>query len=53
MVLLLRYYQGLRLGEIAETLGVPLGTVKSRLSVGTHRLRALLLYTMEGVRNRE
>lgn len=53
VVLLLRYYQGLSLSEIAETLGVPLGTVKSRLSVGTHRLRALLLRATEGVRNRE
>ena len=52
VVLLLRFYQGLSLQEIAETLCVPLGTVKSRLSVGTHRLRALLL-TKEGVRNRE
>lgn len=53
VVLLLRYYQGLSLGEIAETLGVPLGTVKSRLSVGTHRLRAVLLCATEEVRNRE
>ena len=40
--LLLRFYQGLSLQEIAEVLGVPLGTVKSRLSVGTHQLRDLL-----------
>jgi RNA polymerase sigma-70 factor (ECF subfamily) len=40
--LLLRFYQGLSLQEIAETLHIPLGTVKSRLSVGTHRLRDLL-----------
>jgi RNA polymerase sigma-70 factor, ECF subfamily len=51
VALLLRFYQGLSLQEIAETLRIPLGTVKSRLSVGTHRLRALLL-TKEGVRNR-
>ena len=52
VALLLRFYQGLSLQEIAETLCIPLGTVKSRLSVGTHRLRALLLIK-EGVRNRE
>ena len=40
--LLLRFYQGMSLQEIAETLHIPLGTVKSRLSVGTHRLRDLL-----------
>jgi len=40
--LLLRFYHGLSLQEIASTLNIPLGTVKSRLSVGTHRLRDLL-----------
>jgi RNA polymerase sigma-70 factor (ECF subfamily) len=48
-VLLLRYYQSLSLQEIAETLGLPLGTVKSRLSVGTHRLRDLLVAMKEEV----
>jgi RNA polymerase sigma-70 factor (ECF subfamily) len=42
VALLLRFYQGLSLQEIAEALGIPLGTVKSRLSVGTRRLRTLL-----------
>lgn len=41
-VLVLRYYQDLSLQEIAAALQVPLGTVKSRLSVGTRRLRDLL-----------
>ena len=40
--LLLRFYNGLSLAEIAEALNVPLGTVKSRLSVGTRRLRDAL-----------
>jgi len=40
--LLLRFYHGLSLQEIADTLNIPLGTVKSRLSVGTRRLRDLL-----------
>ena len=39
---ILRYYQDLSLAEIAETLGVPVGTVKSRLSLGLRRLRAIL-----------
>jgi RNA polymerase sigma-70 factor (ECF subfamily) len=37
--LLLRFYGGLSLQEIALVLDVPLGTVKSRLSVGCRRLR--------------
>jgi len=45
--LLLRFYHGLSLQEIAGTLNIPLGTVKSRLSVGTRRLRDLL-YAMKG-----
>ncbi|GCE17646.1 RNA polymerase sigma factor [Dictyobacter kobayashii] len=40
--ILLRFYAGLSLQEIAETLHIPVGTVKSRLSVGTRRLRAAL-----------
>jgi RNA polymerase sigma-70 factor (ECF subfamily) len=39
---ILRYYQDLSLAEMAETLGVPVGTVKSRLSLGMKRLRLLL-----------
>ncbi|HEX2908194.1 MAG TPA: RNA polymerase sigma factor [Phototrophicaceae bacterium] len=41
--LVLRYYQELSLAEIAEVQGVPVGTVKSRLSVGLGRLRELVL----------
>jgi RNA polymerase sigma-70 factor (ECF subfamily) len=40
--LLLRFYHDLSLKEIAEALDIPLGTVKSRLSVGTRRLREVL-----------
>lgn len=40
--LLLRFYGDLSLQEIAIALDVPLGTVKSRLSVGCRRLRVLL-----------
>ena len=49
IVLLLRYYQSLSLQEISVTLELPLGTVKSRLSVGTHRLRDLLVMKKEEV----
>jgi RNA polymerase sigma-70 factor (ECF subfamily) len=49
IVLVLRFYQGFSLQEIAETLHIPLGTVKSRLSVGVHRLRAALAPIQEGV----
>jgi RNA polymerase sigma-70 factor (ECF subfamily) len=49
VVLLLRFYQGFSLQEIAETLHIPLGTVKSRLSVGTHRLRSILASVLKGV----
>lgn len=49
LVLVLRFYQGFSLQEIAETLHIPLGTVKSRLSVGVHRLRAILTPVQKGV----
>ena len=49
VVVLLRFYQGFSLQEIAETLQIPLGTVKSRLSVGVHRLRTVLAPVQKGV----
>ena len=45
--LLLREIDGLRYSEIAKSLGVPKGTVMSRLHNARHRLRALL--TEQGV----
>ncbi len=41
-VVVLRYYQELSLAEIAALLDIPVGTVKSRLSIGLHRLREVL-----------
>jgi RNA polymerase sigma-70 factor, ECF subfamily len=41
-VVVLHHYVGLSLGEIAETLGVPYGTIGSRLHYATRELRAVL-----------
>ncbi|MDU2064265.1 MAG: RNA polymerase sigma factor [Sporomusaceae bacterium] len=41
-VLVLRYYQELKLSEIAQMMNIPQGTVKSRLSTALHRVRDLL-----------
>lgn len=41
-VIVLYFYQSLPLQAIADTLAIPLGTVKSRLSVGVGRLRNIL-----------
>tara|TARA_R110002049_G_scaffold2750_4_gene21933 strand:- start:89230 stop:89925 length:696 start_codon:yes stop_codon:yes gene_type:complete len=40
-VIQLVYYQGLKYREAAETLGIPVGTVKSRLHAAVHRLGLL------------
>ena len=42
VVVALRFYKDLQLEAIAELLGIPLGTVKSRLHTGLKRLRAEL-----------
>jgi RNA polymerase sigma-70 factor (ECF subfamily) len=40
--IVLRYYVGLSVPEVADALGVPLGTAKSRLHYATESLRAAL-----------
>ena len=48
IAVLLRFYQGFSLQEIAETLQIPVGTVKSRLFVGVRRLRSTLTGSQTG-----
>jgi len=42
LVVILRYYAGLTNEEIARTLGIPSGTVRSRLHIARQKLRELL-----------
>jgi RNA polymerase sigma-70 factor (ECF subfamily) len=42
-VLELSYFGGFKHAEIAELLGIPLGTVKGRMRLGLQKLRGLLL----------
>jgi len=47
MTLWLRFYCDLSLQEIADTLDIPLGTVKWRLSTGLRRLRSCLASSVD------
>jgi RNA polymerase sigma-70 factor (ECF subfamily) len=42
IVFVMRHHQGLKLGEIAEALGLAEGTVKRQLHAAVHRLRQAL-----------
>lgn len=42
VVLVMTHYLGMRSAEIADTLGIPVGTVQSRLLYATRALRAVL-----------
>lgn len=48
MVLVLSIYQGLKQEEIAEALGIPVGTVKSRMHLALKRMKELLDVGGEG-----
>lgn len=47
-VVLLSYYHDLTFQEIANTLGIPFGTVKSRMSSALSRLRQLIISVEDG-----
>ncbi len=48
-VFILRYLNGLALSEVAETLGIALGTVKAHLAHGTEKLRTILAPEKMGI----
>jgi RNA polymerase sigma-70 factor, ECF subfamily len=52
-VLVLRHLQGLSVPEVADAIGVPVGTAKSRLHYATEALRAALEADARGSRDEE
>jgi len=51
LVFILCHFEGLRYAEIAEMLGIPEGTVKSRMSHAVGKLRRKLAHPEEGIRD--
>ena len=41
-VIMMAYFQGLTQSEISAELSTPLGTVKTRMRLGLHKMRGLL-----------
>jgi RNA polymerase sigma-70 factor (ECF subfamily) len=52
-ILVLRHFQGLSVPEVADALGVPEGTAKSRLHYATEALRAALAADARGTSSKE
>lgn len=48
VILVLRYYDDRPLADIADQLGIPLGTVKSRLNAASRSFRTILI-ELEGI----
>lgn len=53
LCVVLAYHEGMSHGDIAETTGLPLGTVKSHINRGSAQLRAYLEAYKTGSRHRE
>lgn len=49
IIVVLYYYEDMSIKDIAETLNIPEGTVKSRLSRARNKLKDLLAYSDKGV----
>ena len=52
-VLVLQHYEGLSLAEIADVLGIPVGTAGSRIHYATRALRAALEADARGTAGKE